>query len=85
MQEMGIVISSQKPKPIDEKLLNQMDMVVTLCEENRPTVPLSISTHHWSIPDPLIFQGSEAEIITGFRKVRDMIKKEMLELLKNEG
>lgn len=86
MKEIGIDISSQKPKAIDEKLLGQMDMVVTLCQESCPAPPAGINTYHWSIPDPAIFfTGIESEIINGFRTIREMIKKEILELLKKEA
>ena len=32
MKEIGIDISQQKSKPIDETLLNKMDMIITLCD-----------------------------------------------------
>jgi len=77
MQEIGIDISSQKSKVIDEKLLTQMDLVITLCDnakESCPVTPPSIQTWHWSLPDPSEFSGSEEEILESFRKIRDEIK-----------
>lgn len=77
MKEIGLDISKQKSKAIDEKLLNQMNLVVTLCDnaqESCPVTPPSIQALHWSLPDPSEFSGSEEEILESFRKIRDEIK-----------
>lgn len=87
MREIGIDISGQKSKAIDEKRLNQMDLVITLCDnaqESCPVTPPSIQTLHWSLPDPSAFSGSEDEILESFRKIRDEIKTRIERLLLNQ-
>ena len=56
MKEIGIDISGQKSKNIDEELLRTMDMVITLCghaEETCPVTPPYIKRIHWPINDPV--------------------------------
>jgi arsenate reductase len=54
MKELGIDISHQTSKPIDEELLKTMDIVITLCDdaaESCPWTPPKIRRLHWSIKD----------------------------------
>ncbi|MBI5098440.1 MAG: arsenate reductase ArsC [Nitrospirae bacterium] len=77
MKEVGIDISSQKSKAIDEDLLKQMDVIVTLCghaEAMCPMTPPEIKKIHWPIDDPVGAIGTEEEIMKAFRKARDEIK-----------
>lgn len=75
LREIGIDISGQYSKPIDNDLLNTMDMVVTLCGEAEETCPVTtpnIKREHWPLPDPARATGTEEEIMNKFREVRDM-------------
>ena len=84
MKEMGIDISHQKSKPIDETLLKQMDIVITLCgnaEGSCPWTPLYIKRIHWPIKDPVGTIGTEEEIMNEFRRARDEIKEQVKELI----
>jgi arsenate reductase len=77
MKEIGIDISTQTSKAIDEKLLKQMDVIVTLCghaEAMCPMTPPEIKKIHWPINDPVGATGTEEEIMNAFRKARDEIK-----------
>jgi arsenate reductase len=77
MKELGIDISGQISKVIDERLLNTMDIVVTLCDnaaEACPLTPAKIKRLHWPIKDPVGTTGTEAEIMREFRRARDEIK-----------
>ncbi len=77
MKEIGIDISNQTSKGIDENLLNKMDMIITLCssaEAMCPMTPLRIKRIHWSIDDPKSATGTEEEILKAFRSARDEIK-----------
>ena len=85
MKEMGIDISKQKSKGIDESLLRKMDIVITLCgnaEESCPWTPPEIRRIHWPIADPVGTIGSEEKIINEFRRARDEIKERILILTK---
>jgi arsenate reductase (thioredoxin) len=78
MKEAGIDISHQTSKPIDETLLKQMDVVITLCDdaaEACPLTPPQIKLLHWSLKDPAKATGAEKEVMNEFRKVRDEIEK----------
>src|SRR4030066_40524 len=70
MKEIGIDISNQKSKVIDEDLLRKMDIVVTLCgnaEDSCPWTPPYIKRIHWPIKDPVGTTGTEEEIMNGLR------------------
>jgi len=84
MQEIGIDISRQKSKEIDEGLLREMDIVVTLCgnaEETCPWTPPQIQRIHWPIKDPVGTVGTEVEIMKEFRRARDEIKERVMKLV----
>jgi arsenate reductase len=84
MKEVGIDISKQKSKEIDEDLLRKMDIVVTLCgnaEETCPWTPLNIRRIHWPIKDPVGTLGTEEEIMNEFRRARDEIKEKVMMLI----
>ncbi len=86
MKEAGIDISEQKSKEIDEKLMRQMDIVITLCghaEEYCPWTPPGITRIHWPIKDPVGTIGSEDYIMNEFRRARDEIKEKVKELIKD--
>lgn len=77
MKEIGIDISGRKSKTIDERLLKNMDVVVTLCDnaaEACPWTPPEIKRLHWPIKDPVGTRGTEKEIMEEFRRARDEIK-----------
>ena len=61
MKEIGIDISGRKSKTIDERLLKNMDVVVTLCDnaaEACPWTPPEIKRLHWPIKDPVGTRGT---------------------------
>ena len=77
MAEIGIDISGHRSKPIDEFQRMYFDFVITTCDAARETCPVfpGIARHlHWSFNDPAAVRGSEEEILSAFRKVRDEIK-----------
>lgn len=76
MNEIGIDITRQKSKKIDEKLLKTMDVVITLCgnaEHACPQTPPEIKRIHWPINDPVGTVGREEQIMKAFRRARDEI------------
>jgi arsenate reductase len=84
MKEVGIDISNQKSKTIDENLLEEMDIIVTLCgnaEESCPWTPPHIKRIHWPIKDPVGTIGTEQEIMNEFRRARDEIKEKVQKLI----
>lgn len=84
MNELGVDISGQKPKDIDNDILNVMNMIITLCgngEASCPDTPPHITRFRWAIDDPVQAKGTEEEIMSAFRKTRDEIKTKMLDLI----
>ncbi|WP_367297888.1 arsenate reductase (thioredoxin) [Loigolactobacillus coryniformis] len=84
MAEKGIDISQYHSKLIDIDYLNSSDLVVTLCGDARdrcPVTPSTVKKQHWPLPDPAQAQGSEAEILTVFRQVRDEIERRVQALV----
>jgi arsenate reductase len=84
MKEIGIDISKQTSKAVDEKLLKQMDIVITLCDdaaESCPWTPPEIRRLHWSMKDPAKAEGAEEEVLDEFRKVRDEIEQRVKNLV----
>lgn len=78
MVEIGIDISRQESKTVEDIDLDPVDLMVTLCaEEICPVVSDRVERLHWPIPDPATQDAtlSHAEKLERFRSARDAIKK----------
>jgi arsenate reductase len=77
MAEIGIDISHQLSKGIDEFINDSFDYVITVCDNARETCPFFPNGKmiHKEFRDPSLIQGTEEEIETAFRQSRDEIKK----------
>ncbi|EGQ21540.1 arsenate reductase [Sporosarcina newyorkensis 2681] len=76
MSEIGIDISNQTSNTIDSQILNNADLVVTLCgdaADKCPMTPPSIRREHWGFDDPAKATGTEEDIWAEFQRVRDEI------------
>ncbi|WP_342536084.1 arsenate reductase (thioredoxin) [Sporosarcina sp. FSL K6-3508] len=76
MSEIGIDISNQTSNTIDSQILNNADLVVTLCgdaADKCPMTPPSIRCEHWGFDDPAKATGTEEDIWAEFQRVRDEI------------
>jgi len=74
MAEIGIDISTQRSKSLDEFLGQEFDYAITLCEEAQqscPAFPGAARCLHWSLPDPAAAQGTDRERMAVFRTVRN--------------
>ena len=77
MREVGIDISGQRSKSVDEFAAQALDYVITVCDhakESCPVFPGKTKRIHWSIEDPAAAQGSEEERLAAFRRVRDELR-----------
>ena len=74
MRELGIDISGQRSKSIDD-VGEGWDVVVTVCDANCPIPPRSGLKLRWSFPDPALAGGDEEQRLAAFRTVRDGIQK----------
>lgn len=76
MDEVGIDIRNQTSDVIDSELLNNADIVVTLCgdaNDKCPMTPPHVTRWHWGFDDPARAEGSEEEKWAVFQRVRDEI------------
>ena len=80
MAEVGIDISKNSPKSVDEYLDDQWDYVITVCDDANETCPLFIGKvkhrFHMGFEDPSHATGTDDFIMSEFRRVRDEIKTE---------
>ena len=73
MAELGIDISDQRSKSVDE-VGEGWDVVVTVCDARCPIPPRSGLKLSWRFPDPAAAGGDELERRAAFRRVRDGIR-----------
>jgi len=78
MKEIGIDISSQKPKTISDSMIKEATKVVNMgCMDKESCPALFVNVViDWSIPDP---KGKSLEQV---REIRDLIEKRIQELCK---
>jgi arsenate reductase len=83
LAEIGIRHSG-RPKGADEFRGVDFDLLVTLCDDAAENCPVWLGKGkrlHIGFPDPAEGEGTDEEITTAFRKVRDNIAREMSALL----
>ena len=80
MREVGIDISDQRSKSIDE-LAGPFDVCVTVCDANCPIPPEASLQLRWKFPDPVLARGTDDERLAAFRVVRDGIEKRVRALV----
>lgn len=81
MAEIDIDISGNTSDLIQQNIINEADLVVTLCsdaDQNCPILPAHVTKEHWGFDDPA---GKEW---TEFQRVRDEIKAR-IQQFKNTG
>jgi len=76
LREIGIDISGNRSKSVDEFADIQIDFVLTVCDnakENCPYFPARTRFTHHAFEDPAEARGDLDERLAAFRKVRDEI------------
>lgn len=76
LREVGIDISHQRSKSLDEIPAAEVDCVITVCsesEEDCPFFPGDVQRFYWPMPDPDGVEGSPDEVMAAFRAVRDQL------------
>ena len=77
LDEIGIDISSQESKHMDQFLDRDIQTVITVCgnaDQACPVYPGQLYRYHWGFVDPAKVEGPEAEVMDAFREIRDQIK-----------
>ena len=88
MTELGIDISGQRSKSLDEFLpRDDLDLIITVCDHARescPVFPGNVEHVHLGFDDPAPFSDEPNDIaLPVFRRVRDEIREKLLDFLKN--
>ena len=77
MADIGIDISANTSKHMNELLSCEVETVITVCDnadQACPTFPGQANRHHWPFPDPAKAEGTKEEIRKVFEQVRDDIR-----------
>jgi arsenate reductase len=77
MREVGVDISHQRSKSVEEFAGQAFDHVITVCDNAReqcPVFPAETRRIHWSFDDPAAAEGDSHERLVIFRRVRDEIR-----------
>jgi arsenate reductase len=78
MSELGIDISGQRSKNVDEFEGQRFDYVITVCDNARETCPVVFGAaeklHHSFDDPPAPLVGTDDERLTIFRRVRDELR-----------
>ncbi|MFZ4815482.1 MAG: arsenate reductase ArsC [Phototrophicaceae bacterium] len=80
MQLRGIDISGHTSKSLTQFLSQPFDYVITVCDDAAETCPLfpgKATRIHWSFPDPSAVQGSDADKLAAFVRVRDGLEEKI--------
>jgi arsenate reductase (thioredoxin) len=88
MRELGIDISGQRSKSVDEFIGQSFDCVVTVCDNARESCPIFPSGNqniHHSFEDPAAIEGSEEQRLAAFRRIRDEIRTWLRGLAENNS
>ncbi len=86
MDEIGIDISNQTSKSVEEFGKEKFDCIITLCDEAAqfcPTFPGQGKRLHWPFEDPAVAIGTIEERVDVFRRIRDEIKTKIEDFLKS--
>tara|TARA_Y100000817_G_C16545744_1_gene406540 strand:- start:121 stop:546 length:426 start_codon:yes stop_codon:yes gene_type:complete len=86
MKEIGIDITSHTSDPISNFLKENIDIVVTVCnnaDKACPVFPGKVERIHWRIKDPFKGWGSDRDDLVNFTRTRDDLNERIKNFLKN--
>ncbi len=87
MKEIGIDISGQRSKHVDEFEGQTFDYIITVCDNAREACPVffgAVKRLHHSFDDPVASEGTENERLAIFRRVRDELRDYLVEFARQE-
>ena len=79
MRELGIDISGQRSKSVEEFIGQDFDDVITVCDtagQSCPAFPGRTTLTHWSIEEPAA-EGDEQARLVAFHRVRDELRERL--------
>jgi arsenate reductase len=78
MKEAGIDISENLPKSVDRFLSDSFDYVITVCDDAKESCPWFtgkvLQRIHIGFEDPANATGTDEEVLTVYREIRDQIR-----------
>jgi arsenate reductase len=80
MREIGIDISSQRSKSIEEFTGQPFDYVITVCDNANQQCPIFAGASrriHWSLRDPAEIAGDTETRLEAFRQGRDELRERL--------
>ena len=86
MKEVGIDITSHTSDPISNFLSENINIVVTVCDNADkvcPVFPGKVELFHWSVDDPFKGWSSDPDVLVNFRRTRDDLIERIKIFLKN--
>ena len=88
MAEIGVDLKDNYPKDVDKFLNQEFDYVITVCggaKESCPTFTGRVKNRlHIGFEDPADATGTEEEILSEFRKIRNEIEHDFLNFYNKE-
>ncbi|HSS21895.1 MAG TPA: arsenate reductase ArsC [Pyrinomonadaceae bacterium] len=83
MREIGIDISAQRSKSIDEFAGRAFDYVITVCDNAKQTCPVFPAAQllHWNMNDPAAVGGDRESKLQAFRDTRAELRKRLREFV----
>jgi len=80
MREIGVDISGQRSKHVDELLDAGFDYVITVCDSARqvcPVFPGGGQRLHWDVEDPADMYARGGTLLDAFRSARDVLREQI--------
>lgn len=84
MREAGVDISRQESTRVTPLMLQQADLVITVCghaDEHCPLLPAGVQKKHWPLEDPAKATGTDEQIMATFRATRDEVRARVEDLI----
>ena len=86
MKELGVDMTHQRSKSVQEFTGESFDFVITVCDRAKETCPIFPSASHmlhWNFEDPAAAPAAERQDI--FRRVRDEIADRLCQFISEEN
>ena len=87
LEEIGADTGLARSKHVDEFKDRSFDLIVTLCGGARESCPFWVGQGerlHFGLNDPSRSRGTDEDVLTAFRHIRDKMLKELIPALKRE-
>ena len=88
MAELGVDLNTNFPKSVDQFLDQEFDYVITVCGGAKESCPTFIgkvkNKLHIGFEDPDEAEGTDEEILTEFKRIRDEILRDFFAFYQNE-